>query len=414
MKERKGVAAIAVALLIPVFLGFLALVFDIERMLYWNRVADQAAMAAAYDAGFELLVLGDEDRVVSSGRRSASKNGITHDVNGDVQINYSGSEVQAVVSKSVVMWFAPWFGIGDPTISSTAIATTEFVGSNCIVGLDLDDPSTINVTGTGEIRLDCRAHSNSCFESSSPGTGSFRVAGTGAAPAGFYTEEATACGDFSGPGKPTVDPSVTENTATMPDPFAHRVEPVVPVTPDFSDLATISSDTILDPGYYASTDGTPAIEISGGTVTFNAGLYIFQGLKITGGCVSGEGITLYNTGSTGITGGTDCPYPEPGVKFVAGVSNDPSGAGTSGIVFWCSSDSPESGTHNLAGNGETQFIGIIYCPTQEIRWGGTHGTGGWGAIFAKHVVLNGTADMTFTGPPQGINIPEFYRVTLIG
>lgn len=286
----------------------------------------------------------------------------------------------------------------------------------CILGMDPTDPSTIAVTGTGTIQINCGVISNSCSRGNGVGQAAFRIGGTGNSTAVVNATYFGACGDFATSGNPSYSPEEVDDIAPVHDPLYNRREPVPPVIPDHVDLPTINANTVLWPGYYHSTDGTASIQITGGAVAFMPGLYYVEGVKITGGGpIVGSGVTLYNMGASGLAAHTiNITGNATGLRFTAPTVAEP-GVDNDNVVVWCSSDSVDDDglRHNFAGNGETEIVGMIYCTNQEVRWGGTHGLYGWGAIFANQVILNGTADMTFNPAPTGVTIPELSTVTLV-
>src|SRR5262249_34844841 len=84
-------------------------------------------------------------------------------------------------------------------------------------------------------------------------------------------------------------------------------------------LSIANADTAtLNPGIYGD------IKITGGTVTFNSGIYVLSssnknnGLTINGGTVTGSGVMFYATGATGNGSGKYDP-----TKSYSPVSNPP-------------------------------------------------------------------------------------------
>ncbi len=406
------------ALLLMALVAVTGLVIDGGYLYFQRRRIQIAADAGAYSGAMELR-RGNAGRIDSAGKYIARRNGYTHGAdNVDVKITQlNATDVEAVVTKTVPTTFMRMLNINSAGVAARAVAGIRNNGKTCILGMDETDRQTVNITGTGTILIDCGVVSNSCSRGNGKGTGSFRISGTGNAGAIVRAEYFGACGDFTVSGNPTYYPDLVDEIAPIPDPLAGRAEPVPPATPDFTDLATINSDTVLSPGYYASTGNTAAIRISSGAVTFNPGIYYIQGMKITGGGpIVGEGVTLYNMGASGQTGHTiDITGNATSVRFTAPTTAESASVDNDNIVMWCSSDSADNDNlrHNFAGNSKTVFVGMIYCPAQEVRWGGSHGVDGWGTIFANQVILNGSADMTFSGPPDGISIPELSTVTLI-
>src|SRR5262249_26204360 len=70
------------------------------------------------------------------------------------------------------------------------------------------------------------------------------------------------------------------------------------VSPNARDSTT--SVVTLNPGYYSS------IDIKGGTVVFQPGIYVLKGggMTLNGGTITGNGVMFYNTGKDYKTDGT--------------------------------------------------------------------------------------------------------------
>ena len=392
--DCRGVALPMMAILIGVLLAFLGLVLDGGHLYFERRRIQIAADAGAYSGAMELR-RGNTDRIDSAAKYIARRNGYSHGEDTvDVQVTQlNATDVEAVVMQTVPTYFLPVLGIHSAGVAARAVAGSRNNGKLCIMGIDETDRQTVNITGTGTIRINCGVISNSCSRGNGKGSGDFTISGN-----------------------PNYYPKEVDQIAPVPDPLSRRREPVPPATPDHVDYPAISDDTVLWPGYYASSGNAAAIRIGGGAVTFMPGIYYIQGMKITGGGpITGEGVTFYNMGASGQPGHTiDITGNATNLRFVApSVAED--GVDNDNIVVWCSSDSSDADNlrHNFAGNGNTQIIGMIYCAKQEVRWGGTHGVDGWGTIFANQVVLNGTADMTFNSPPGNVDIPELSTVTLV-
>ena len=451
---RRGIALPLMGLLLGVFLAFMTIILDGGYLYFEKRRMQLAADAGSWDGAWELL-RGNSGRIVSAGRYSARLNGYTDAVDGaDVQITQlNATDVEAVVRKPVPTFFASVFNVSSATVAARAVSSIRYPGELCILALNQTKRATIDVTGTGTIKVKCGVQANSCFgnpnmggRGTGGGNGAFRVAGVGNGLAVFNTQWAGTCGASTTPGEPTTTPEPIGYTSADPDtwmapsanPFRDsstgwltRTEP----EPDEAVAPWIYTDVTIDgnpneflqadgkfhllPGRYNSTDGSAAIEISAGVVVFHPGIFYIQGLKITGGGpIGGDGVTLYNMGAAGH--GIDIVGSATGVFFQAppldnGTNNiNHDDADNANMVVWCSSDSVAGIAHKFGGNSETEFSGIILCETGEIRWGGTHGTDSWGIIIADKVTLNGTADMTFRPPPTtgGILIPELLTVTL--
>ncbi|MDA1312622.1 MAG: pilus assembly protein TadG-related protein [Acidobacteria bacterium] len=416
-RSRSGIALPMMAVLTTAFLAFLGLVFDTGYMVYKKRTMQAAADAAAIDGAYETLRL-NNSRITSAGKYSARINGYTDGV-ADVTVlinnppaagpNQNAQHVEAIVSQTSPTFFLGILGIGSTDVSARAVAGWRNAGDFCVLALDPGNSlDALLVSGTAGVSADCGFRSNSCFTDGDPtgGSASFRVKGTsGLQLTATPQPQAVACGDIREQGSAIVDPHLITDAATEPDPFAGLTQPTVPGTADWTDLPTINGIVTLNPGYYASTDGSEAIQITGGTVTFNAGLYIVEGLRITGGTVTAADATFFNTGAetTFHIGGNAT------IDFNAR-SIDDSPVDNQHILFWCDANSPTldgSGDpieHQFRGTAADNLTGVIYCPTQHTDWAGTYDSsnGEWGMIVSNTIEFTGDSGVNIVGPPPTV------------
>ena len=405
------------AALATVFLAFLGLVFDTGYMVYKKRTMQAAADAAAVDGAYEVK-RGNNSRMTSAGRYSARINGYEDGVDSVAVLinnppsagpNQNAQHVEAVISQTSPTFFLAILGIDSANVSARAVAGFRNAGDFCVLALDPANGSdALLVSGTAGVTADCGFRSNSCFTDGNPtgGLASFRVKGTSdLLLTGMPQPQAVACGDIREQGSATADPHLIYDAATEPDPFAGLTPPTVPLVPDWIDYPTINGNTILSPGYYASTDGTAAIQISNGTVTFNDGLYVVEGLRVTGGTVTAADATFFNTGAdtTFHLGGNAT------LDLNARSVDDPP-AENQHILFWCDAGSPTLDgvgnpiEHQFRGTAVDNISGAIYCPTQHVDWAGTYdaNNGEWGMIVANTVEFTGTSAVSVVGPPASV------------
>jgi hypothetical protein len=201
------------------------------------------------------------------------------------------------------------------------------------------------------------------------------------------------------------DPPAQDGALPMIDPLASMTPPAyASVTPVFTNVKVNNATATLNPGYYQG-----GIEISGSSsvVTFNPGLYVLNsGLKITGGVVTGNGVTFYNIGNqyVDIDGATQ-------VEFKAPTSGD-----YQGMLFWGDAASPNgSPGHKLRGTSTTSFTGAIYFPTQHVDWAGTNDTiGEWTMLVANTIDVTGSGSAVSTiNPPPAGSLPQVTTATLV-
>jgi len=160
-----------------------------------------------------------------------------------------------------------------------------------------------------------------------------------------------------------------------------------------------SGDATLEPGIYGKISWT------GGALTLNPGLYCItnlQGLKINGGNVSGDGVTIFLlTGGVTINGNVspvDLRAPEE--------SPDPSPA-MAGILFYLANGN--SNTISITGNSTSFYLGTVYAPDGDLYFSGTSGTNPTfnTQLIGKNVEVSGSAtidnnfndDENFEEPP---------------
>ncbi len=294
-RDERGVAAFMMAILFAVFLAFGGLVLDGGRIYFEKRRMQAAADAAAYGAALELRRgirpnLNLETEVITAGRDDADLNGFEHGVNTiDVAINHppttglragSANHVEAIISQTVPTYLMRILSIDSATIRARGVAGLESNGDACVIALDRDDKGALRVAGTALLDAQCGIMSNSSDPCAMEVNGAAEIHGTWI---GVYG------GDCGGG---LYDPPAQNGALPIIDPLASMTPPdYASVTPVFNNVKVNNATATLDPGYYSG-----GIEISGSSsvVTFNEGLYVLDsGLKITGGVVTGSGVTFY-------------------------------------------------------------------------------------------------------------------------
>jgi Flp pilus assembly protein TadG len=106
------------------------------------------------------------------------------------------------------------------------------------------------------------------------------------------------------------------------------------------------------------------LNLHNGTLTLDPGLYCISGdIRITGGTLTGEGVTLYlESGDVTINGNADIDLAAPGM------SPDPTPA-LGGVLFYVA-----SGDIDLEGNSTSKYLGMVYAPLGTIKAHGSNGT----------------------------------------
>ncbi len=421
-KNRSGVALPMMAMLSVVFLAFLGLVFDTGLLMWKKRTMQAAADAAAWDGAHENH-RDNTTRIIGAGRYSARLNGYTHGIDGvTVDINrppttgpnQNLNHVEAIVRQTSALSFMPILGITQAEVLARAVAGEEASGEFCVLALDQNAPDALLVDGSSGVTANCGFRSNSCV--TEPGGVGFGVKGSSSLT--LMVNEAghqptpLACGDVKVQGAANTEPDLVSDGNTEPDPFFGRTPPTLPGAPVFVDIPNItngSGNVVLAPGHYQSTGNSPAIQITGGNVTFSDGLFITEGVHINGGTITANDITIFNTGN----GKTIDINGNGSLTMVARSVND-SPAENLGILFWCDATMPNV-TNKFNGTASDTLTGVIYCPSQHLEWSGNHSTAGdgtWNVFVSSTMKFTGNSAVNVNEPPAGI-LPEFGLETIV-
>jgi hypothetical protein len=344
-----------------------------------------------------------ETEIVTAGRDDSKLNGFENGVNTiDVAINHppttgpnagSMNHVEAIISQTVPTYLMRILSIDSATVRARGVAGLESNGDACVIALDPDDTRALRVAGNALLDAKCGIMSNSNAGCGMDVSGNAEIHGTWIGVAGGH------CGGG------LYDPPAQDGALPMIDPLASMTPPAyASVTPVFTNVKVNNATATLNPGYYQG-----GIEISGSSsvVTFNPGLYVLNsGLKITGGVVTGNGVTFYNIGNqyVDIDGATQ-------VEFKAPTSGD-----YQGMLFWGDAASPNgSPGHKLRGTSTTSFTGAIYFPTQHVDWAGTNDTiGEWTMLVANTIDVTGSGSAVSTiNPPPAGSLPQVTTATLV-
>jgi len=151
----------------------------------------------------------------------------------------------------------------------------------------------------------------------------------------------------------------------------------------------------INPGNYSSIRQNA----NNSSLTLNPGLYCVNGdFTITGGTITGEGVTIYMIGTTAlpsplnIAGGVTAHLSAPTRSNVTG------GALVGMLIY---SDPANVGAIKLVGNSGSSFVGTVYAPNGPLEVGGTTGINPTynTQLVGAYVKINGTSriDINFAG-----------------
>jgi hypothetical protein len=263
------------------------------RKLQLQHAADAAALGAIYERA-----RGNSDWV-ATGRTDAALNGFTNGTNGvsitiqspPVGGSFAGDStaIQAIVSQTYHLTFMSMVGGASATPTSGAVARPT-VTPNCyfLMGSGSSYYPLLN-TGSGYISANCNIYVNSTTRSIEDDAGSPLVVPS---PDSILLAGSPSTASYTNLGQ-TPAATLHYYVTAKSDPLASLTAPASPTSLSqctFRGYAA-SSSTTLSPGTYCG-----GMNLLGGTITLNPGLYIVTGGMIwSGATVQGTGVTIYLT-----------------------------------------------------------------------------------------------------------------------
>ena len=389
-RDQRGAVAVMVGLSATAFIGMTALAVEVGQWYETRRdmqvAADAAAVggAEALRAGASTVLAqseawadsGANGYVVSSAKMNVGSgtNGLTVTVNlppASGALSGNSSAVEVIVSQPQPLLLAKLFIASGPTISARAVAEVAG-GPTCILALAPSGARSGQLTGGTTTLNNCNLQVNST------NSDAFNVTG------GTFTATAEdVVGNYLESGG-TLTPKPTVGVASVPDPYsglyaANSVSALVsPACPSSNKNVNISSSKTIQPGTYCG------LNVSGGTVTLAAGVYIIQGGKfsISGGQVTGTGVTIILTcGSPPCTSSSSSWAT---ASLTAGITtlSAPTTGIWAGILFYQDpNDNPTNNDKDSLTGGSNALQGVLYFPTQAVDF-----TGGAAAISCLQIV----------------------------
>lgn len=402
-QQRKGNVVVITAVSLISILSFVALSLDGGLLMDKKRQAHCAADAASLAAASDLYVnwwtngaiyqgLDPNGTARAAALAEASANGYTDGVDGcTVTVNippqsgpFTGipCHVEVIISHRQPRYFSQLFGTDDVPYGARSVARGRRGGINdAIITLDPINKGSLNAAGNGSITVQgAPVQVNSSNYSAMIANGN-----------GFMTADTflvTGSPGYTTPGGGSFVGPIVPNSPPIPDPLAYLPypDPNTMIVRRTNKLQHSGNQTdTLQPGVYQG-----GIDITGGTVILNPGIYYMQGggFKLGGqGNLYGNGVMIFNapesnSDTISIAGGGTCVLspmltgPYQGVLlFQTRESTAPvSVTGSSGAVFTISGTFYAAGALlNVAGNGAQQTIGSQYISYDlELSGNGTY------------------------------------------
>ena len=449
--ERGQMLAI-VALLMPVFLGFVAVVIDLGLTGSEVNRAQSAADAAAWSAAVHIRRIGDcsdatrATAVASVARYYAKHSGFDNDgtspdepgVTVTVTCPDAGNakRVRVSVERPVPGLFRGIVFAGTVTSQAVAVgATVSFPSPHALIALDTTcSTEGIKLSGAGNLAITGGgAASNLCH-----GTCSACTSGSG----DIIAPTLDVRGGCSG-----TTPACNSLTAPVPDPLKGTLTRPCSggASPSLGGCANYSSvefnggnfTEVIGPSVYRS------INPGNGTLWLRPGIYVLAGkgmnysgngsLKMCRGAV-GEPVTghaMYGaaTGCTGVTSSTTGVliyntiqahpvYPDPCPPGGSSSADKMNLSGDGSLDLAAHTSGPYAGLtvwqdecvfdkdFNLSGNGSVTISGTFYSPQDDVQYSGNGTLTMNAAMYAKRFQVSGSGSLNLTYSPTGNFHPD--------
>lgn len=407
-RSRRGITLVWTALVLMVLLGIVGLTLDVGYGFFvgnkLQQAADAASLAGAQKLGEELEVIQQAAQELGLANYAAAievQLALNPDnaEDGDIVIGFfdrdtgiftptliSPNAVKVVARRNarsqdgpVSLVFAPIFGIDTINVERAAIAMLGGKTGSGLLVLDENEDRTFRLNG--DVTLEVRdqttpdgmgtIHVNSYHTNALKSDGNPTLLAHGL---DVHAEHSSDPPDFEG--------NLRHKQPIIEDPLA-GLAPPTQRTPVYT-LDTITKDAHkLQPGYYPN-----GIDITGGTVTLEPGVYVIDGtgLKITGGDIRGEGVMLYVIDSFGKSA-SEISLTGNGIIDLKPAPLDEGDYG--GILLWQdvnnTNDVTIRGTENFSG-----LDGTVYIPGAHLDVAGTSDSFSFAQLIVNTIQVGGT------------------------
>jgi Flp pilus assembly protein TadG len=397
--DVRGSVVVPVALALPVLLGGMSLAVETGLWFASKRDLQTAADSGALSGAWELQGSGGTSGAVALASADARRNAHFADRPFSIDVftppatgAYAGNSraVEVQVKRTEPLLLARMF-IDDVQVTARAVAITGAPGDYCVVALDKAAADAAEFSGNASINLvNCGVAANSDNDQALLVSGSATLAAQFIETVGGYAQ--------SGAGRLLVETRITGSTPIV-DPFRH-----LPVPPPGPCSGTNSYKNVVTIGPQTWCGGVTFNAQA--DVTFLPGVYIVNGgeFRVNAGAhLHGSGVTIILTGSAGniatarINGGAEVSLSAPT-------------SGTySGVLFYQDRLAGSGGVNYFNGGAEMNLTGVIYFPSQEVRFSGGSSEEAHGCtrLFARSVTFTGNS--TVGNDCSGAGIPPIVR-----
>ncbi|MEQ1887755.1 MAG: pilus assembly protein TadG-related protein [Alphaproteobacteria bacterium] len=365
LRDKAGVSAVLIALMLPVLIGFVGL--GIDTGMWYSRKREMQIMAdsSAISAALSYMANGDSAAAVAMGKSDAIRSGFD---NAEGVIDVAIADGKAIVSLTEPQggYFSSMFLSEPVTIESRAIAgpvsSVDADGTYCMLGLDINLDKVVEFNGHSQGQIKCGVASNSVSANSlyMNGDALLQIDPADLAVKGQITKMGNATLE-------TRNPPKLGDGAT--DPYTALTVPSGSCDHNNFQINN-RADQTLTPGRYCN-----GLKLNNASnVTFRPGVYVidegtFQSSLSTS--AQGNGVTFILTGD----GGNYANMHFSGnsqMTFTAPDSGD-----YKGVLFYQDRASPSfvGGSQNLyknqiVGGTQLELTGAMYFPAQELSFEG--------------------------------------------
>ncbi len=301
---------------------------------------------------------------------------------------YDDQFAEVIIDNTVNTTFMNLFGKATADVRARAVAgVVADPAPACILALNPDMRGALTISGGAVLNADClvMVNSNDPQAIIQNGTGAciYAAAIGYVYPGGAAINANATC----------LNPEPEGSAIPAEDPYAYLDEPVPADYPvrSTSMLVLGSGTHYLEAGYY---QGGIQVTATDANVIFGEGMFVVDGMSMSGGTVSGDNVTLYNTaqGTTmkniSITGGVEINLTAPKSGYYEN------------ILVFNSRSAPNTNLYQiqLVGTSDSIFEGVIYAPTTKVDFGGNETTTAtWSMIIADNIEFHGTPNIGVSG-----------------
>ena len=288
-----------------------------------------------------------------------------------------GTTVTASATGSVPTTFMNVLGRSSMNVTVRANVMNSNDGLGCVLSLNRSASGAATGQGSTTTRLNgCSLYDNSSSD-------------TALTVGGSATVQADFIGVVGGVGSST-GITATNGIRTRISPVADPYADVAAPTFSGCDQHNYTAKTVevINPGVYCGGIGVNANAV----LTLNPGLYIIDGGNFTvngGGTVTGVGVTLYFTSSSGRD------WPTVTINGNANVNLTPMTYGaTRGMVVFADRNMPQGTSYKFNGGVNQYFAGAIYVPTGAVQFaGGANTTTTCTQVIGDTVTFTGNSNL---------------------